>query len=79
MKMSITGGTAFVDFSAANRLTSYLGGMLTITDSSGKQLTGYIKAAGSGETYRSELLGNTAFNTTTGVGAWNNITLYIRA
>jgi len=50
MKISAIDGTAFVDFSAADVLTNYLGGKLTITDSAGKKITGYIKAAGTGET-----------------------------
>ena len=55
MKISAIDGTAFVDFSAADVLTNYLGGKLIITDSAGKKLIGYIKAAGSGETLSDEL------------------------
>lgn len=68
MRLSIVNGTAFVDFSAANTLTPYLGARLTISDSAGKKLVGYIKAAGSGETYGSEQLSNTTFSDTTGLG-----------
>ena len=48
MKLSAVNGTAFVDFSTANVLTDYVPykGKLTITDSAGKKLIGYIKAAG---------------------------------
>jgi hypothetical protein len=70
MKMSIVNGTAFADFSAAGALTNYLGDKVVISDSAGKHLTGYIKATGTGETYGSELLANTAFDNTTGVSAF---------
>jgi len=56
--MRLSTSTAFVDFSSAGALTNYLGLQLVITDSTGKTLTGYIKAAGSGETTSSELLTN---------------------
>ena len=69
MRLSTIAGDAFVDFSAANKVTPYLGDLLTIKDSSSNQLTGYIKAAGSGETYGSQLLSNTTFATTAGVGS----------
>ena len=59
-KISAVDGTAFVDFSTANVLTDYVPykGKLTITDSAGKKLVGYIKAQGEGETYGSELITN---------------------
>ena len=67
MKMSLIANTAFVDFSSAGTLTSYIGDKLIITDSTGHQLVGYIKAAGSGETYGGEQLGNSTFvNNTSG-------------
>ena len=58
-KISAVDGTAFVDFSTANVLTDYVPykGKLTITDSAGKKLVGYIKAAGTGETYNDVLAG----------------------
>ena len=71
MRLSVAAGTAFVDFSSSGTLTSYLGKQIIITDSGGKTLTGYIKAAGTGETYGNELLGNTAYNNTTGIGSSN--------
>ena len=51
-KISAVDGTAFVDFSTANVLTNYAPkSKLTLTDSAGKKLVGYIKAAGTGETW----------------------------
>lgn len=70
MKLSLVNGTAFVDFSSPNTLTDNIGKQITITDSAGKHLVGYIKAAGAGETYGSELLSNTAFEDTTGINAF---------
>ena len=58
-KISAVDGTAFVDFSTAGVLTNYAPkSKLTLTDSAGKKLVGYIKAAGTGETYGSELITN---------------------
>ena len=58
-KLSAVNGTAFVDFSTANVLTDYVANRakLTLTDSTGKKLVGYIKAAGTGETYNDVLAG----------------------
>jgi len=72
MKMSVASNTAFVDFSSAGTLTPYIGDKLTITDSTGHQLVGWIKAAGSVETYGSETLPNTSFNNTTSVSTWQS-------
>jgi hypothetical protein len=60
MKISAGDGYAFADFSTTNVLTDYVTyrAKLTLTDSAGKKLIGYIKAAGTGETYGSELLTN---------------------
>ncbi|MFA5961219.1 MAG: DUF2341 domain-containing protein [Parcubacteria group bacterium] len=58
MKLSIVNGTAFVDFSAANVLTNNLNSKLIIADHAGLKLTGYVKAAGSGETYGSDISSN---------------------
>ncbi len=52
-RFSIASGIAFVDFSSAGILTPYIGAKLTITDSASKKLIGYIKAAGTEETYAS--------------------------
>jgi hypothetical protein len=67
MKLSMATGAAFVDFNSAGTLTPYVGDQLIITDSSSHQLTGYISAAGTGQTYGSQLLSNTAFDTTSGI------------
>jgi hypothetical protein len=59
MKISAADDYAFVDFSTTNVLTDYVTyrAKLTITDSTGKKLIGYIKAAGTGETYNDVLAG----------------------
>jgi hypothetical protein len=67
MRLSILAGTAFVDFSAANLLTPFAGDKLVISDSATKKLTGYIKAAGTGETLGSELLSDPGFDN---AGTW---------
>lgn len=70
MKLSAVDGTAFVDFSTANVLTDYVSykRKLTLTDSAGKKLVGYIKAAGTGETFGDELVTNGDFATGDGTG-----------
>ena len=70
-KLSAVAGTAFVDFSTADVLTDYVSyhGKLTITDSAGKKLIGYIKAAGTGETYGPELITNGDFED--GLTGWS--------
>lgn len=69
IRLSIADGAAFIDFSADDVLTSYVGFKLTLTDSAGKKLIGYIKSIGNGETYGAELLSNTGFDAnTTGWG-----------
>jgi parallel beta-helix repeat protein len=73
MRLSLVSGTSFVDFGTS--LSSFTGDQITITDHAGKRLVGYIKAAGTGETYGSELLSNTDFATTTGVTVWYNSTI----
>lgn len=55
MRLSLIGGAAFADFSAAV-FASYIGKRLIIIDSAGKKAVGYIKAAGTGETYGSNLI-----------------------
>ena len=65
MRLSLVAGTAFVDFSTADILTDYIGKRLVIIDSAGKKAIGYIKAAGTGETYSATLLTNGAFTTNT--------------
>ena len=58
-KISAGDGSAFVDFSESAYLTlpEHRGCKLTITDSTSKKLVGYIKAAGTGETYNDVLAG----------------------
>jgi hypothetical protein len=73
-KLSIAAGKAFADLNATISLTSYIGGLLTIKDSGGHTLTGYISAAGTGETYGSQLLSNPGLNTTSNLSA-NKATL----
>jgi len=68
IRLSIEPGKAFVDLSAANTLTNYLGYKLVVTDSAGKKLTGYIKAVGAGETYTANYVTNPTFDNDTG---WN--------
>lgn len=58
MKISAVDGTAFVDFTAANVLTTKVGHLLRITDSAGRQIQGFIKAAGTGETWSEKITGN---------------------
>lgn len=52
---SFANGYAFADDSAG-AFQSYLNYRLVVADSAGKKAIGYIKAAGTGETYGSELL-----------------------
>jgi hypothetical protein len=67
LKLSLVNGAAFVDFNTASVLTDYAGKYIVITNSSGYSVGGWIKEAGSGETYDSNLLSNGTFdNTTTG-------------
>lgn len=56
VKLSLADGFAFLDLSIAQSLTPYLGGKITITDSTGKKAIGYIKAAGTGETLGDEII-----------------------
>jgi len=59
MRLSLADGYAFVDFSTADVLTDYIGKRLVIIDSAGKKAIGYIKAAGTGETYGSDIFADT--------------------
>jgi len=75
-RLSLVDGTAFVDFSAAGTLTPYLNGKLTLTDSAGKKAVGYLKAAGTGETFGDPLVSNAAFTSdTTGWSAEGTATI----
>jgi len=64
-RLSLVNGTAFVDFSSAGTLTPYLNGKLTVTDSAGKKAVGYLKSAGTGETFGDELVTNVTFDSDT--------------
>jgi hypothetical protein len=57
LKISAADGYAFADFSAADILTGHVPyrSKLTITDSAGKKLVGYLKAAGEGESLGDEI------------------------
>jgi len=55
LKLSAVDGTAFVDFSTADVLTDNIGKYIVIKDSTGKEIKGWIKAAGTGETLSDEL------------------------
>ena len=67
-KISAVDGSAFVDFSESAYLTlpEHRGCKLTITDSAGKKLIGYIKAAGTGETLGANVLTNGDMESFTG-------------
>ena len=73
-KISLINGTAFADFGATINLAQYATGtpisICSVTNSA-ECITGYIKAAGTGETLDSELLGNTTYQNTTGVDCYN--------
>ncbi len=68
-RLSLVNETAFADFSASGTLTPFLGQRLTVYDSAGKKAIGYIKAAGSGETYL-DIIGGT--DPTLGDGDFNS-------
>ena len=55
-RLSLINGTAFVDWGVASSLSPYLGSQITIKDGGNHAIVGYIKAAGGGETYGTELL-----------------------
>ncbi len=56
-------------------LISKLGNLLVIKDSSGRAIQGFIKAAGTGETYDNELLSNPSFDVNTTGWTPTNCTL----
>jgi hypothetical protein len=68
-RISAVANTAFVDFSVANVLTDYVTGhhYLILYDSTMKTLTGYIKAAGTGETLGSSIFADQSFDN---AGSW---------
>lgn len=56
MRISAVDGTTFIDFSAADVLTTKIGHLVRIKDSSNRTIEGYIKAVGTAETLSDELL-----------------------
>ncbi len=76
MRLSAVDGTAFVDFSSAGALTPYVGYQIIITDSASKTIVGYIKSAGSAESYGSQKVTNGTWDTdTSGWSATGSATL----
>ena len=57
-RISAVDGTAFYDFGSGTNLTDNLGKYLIVKDSTGKAIKGWIKAAGTGETYSAEKITN---------------------
>ena len=57
-RLSAVAGTAFLDASLASVLTDHVDKYIELIDPTGKKLTGWIKAAGTGETY-TDLIGGT--------------------
>lgn len=75
LNLSLVDGLAFIS-NPSTDLTDYLGCKLTLTDSAGKKAIGYIKSAGTGETYGSERFTNHSWDVdTTGWTAGNSATL----
>lgn len=69
-RLSLADGVAFFD--ASGPFLAYKGAKLTVTSNgTGKKITGIIKAAGSGETYGSELVTNGGFETGNPPTGWN--------
>jgi len=64
LRLSAVNGTAFLDFSAADVLTTHIGNLIVLTDSAGHSIRGYAKAAGTGETYSAELVDSWTNNVT---------------
>jgi hypothetical protein len=64
MRISAVDGTAFIDFTAADVLTTKLGHLLKIKDSAGRAIQGFIKAQGTGETLGDERISSWTNNTT---------------
>lgn len=63
MRLSAVDGAAFIDFGQPRVLTHYSGyfNKIIVIDSAGKKLTGYIKDAGTGETYGTNVLASLDF------------------
>jgi len=63
-RLSLESGRAFIDLTGVD-LSSHVGKRITVEDSAGKTLVGWIKAAGSGVSYGTELLTNGGFSSAT--------------
>jgi len=72
MRLSLASNTSFVDFLGTGNLTGYIGYRLVLSDPSGDNLTGYIKEAGTGETYSGELVPNGDFEIGDPLENWTN-------
>jgi hypothetical protein len=75
-RLSTVAGTAFISFSSKN-IAQFADGRtkITITDSTGKSLIGYLKAPGTGETYGpNTVLLNTTFDVNTTSWSCSNCT-----
>ena len=71
VKLSLANGYAFFDLGIPNPMSLSLNHKLTVIDSTGKQAMGYIKAAGTGETYSADKVVNGGFTSDT--GNWTHI------
>ena len=72
MRLSGVNGTAFVDAGVAGLLTNNIGKMLCIRDAAGVVIRGWIKAAGTGETYTDLVVGDdSTFASNTGFWTLN--------
>jgi len=58
-RISAVNGIAFYDIGVANALTDYLNHLLVVKDSAKRAIQGYIKAAGTGETFSNLISGST--------------------
>ena len=65
-RCSMVAGTAFFQAVGVD-LSPYVGDLLILTDSTGKQAYGYISAAGGGETLSAEVLTNAGLETYAGI------------
>lgn len=75
LNLSLVNGTAFIS-NPSTDLSGYEYTKIIVTDSAGKKAVGYIKAAGTGETYGSERFTNHSWDVdTTGWTANNSATL----
>jgi Right handed beta helix region len=74
-RISLINGSAFLDFGVSGSLSPFLGDLISVCDSASHCITGYIKAAGTTETYGPELLQNPSLNTTANVSAFFDCTI----